>query len=113
MGVKTNCTECGQTYEAPSEKYAEEPDRICGPCITKWAESQPCPDCGKGPVTSTLIDDSFQYRNGPDSVLIPCISPLRTCKACDFQFLDYETERTHLLAVNKYLISIGEKPQQS
>lgn len=115
MGVKTNCLGCTIEYEAPSEKYAKEEDRLCNPCITEWAEKQRCPDCGGGPISTRREDESFNYRTGDgenDFVVLKCNIPIRHCGACEFEFLDYETEHIHLETTNAYLISIGQKPQQ-
>lgn len=108
----TDCLKCGTLYEAASQSYAEDPERRCGPCITAWAESRPCPDCGAADhIFTTKKEEILKYRSGPDTVELKCVVPLRTCGACGFQFLDYEVEQIHLLTTNKFLISIGEKPQ--
>lgn len=111
MPNMTDCTGCKGIYEAASPWYAAEKDRLCNPCITKWAEEQKCPDCGVGTITTRRMDESFWYRSGEDRVEMKCNVPLRKCAACQFEFLDYETEHIHLATTNAYLISIGEKPQ--
>lgn len=112
MATMTDCTGCGKTYEAPSEFYAQEEDRLCNPCITKWAESQSCPDCGGGPISTRRMDETLWFRSGEDRVELKCNVPVRHCAACEFEFLDYEVEGIHLATTNAYLVSIGEKPQQ-
>lgn len=108
----TTCSRCKAVYEAASPYYATEPDRLCGPCITAWAGTRPCGDCGaKDHIFTTKKEKILRYRSGPETVELKCVVPLRTCGACGFQFLDYETEQIHLMTTNKYLLSVGEKPQ--
>ena len=112
MLTMTDCTGCKKTYEAPSEEFAQEEGRLCNPCITKWAETQSCPDCGGGPISSRRQDETFQFRDGEKAVQLKCNVPIRRCAACEFEYLDYEMEHVHLTAINKYLISVGETPYQ-
>lgn len=112
MPNMTDCSGCKKMYEAPSEEYAKEEGRLCNPCITKWSETQSCPDCGGGPISTRRIDETFQYGCDGDAVHLKCNVPLRRCAACEFEFLDYETEHIHLSTTNAHLISIGKSPQQ-
>jgi hypothetical protein len=108
----TDCTKCGKTFPVPSQFYANEPDRLCDPCITAWAEAKPCPDCEGGPIVTSKKENWFQYGPGSKGAKIKCLESLRTCKACDFQFLDYQNERNHLAAINRYLILTGQEPRE-
>jgi hypothetical protein len=112
MQNMTDCSECKGMYEAASSFYAQEEDRLCNPCITKWAESRPCPDCAGGPISTKRTDESLWFRSGEDRVELKCNVPVRHCAACKFEFLDYEVEQIHLATTNAYLVSIGEKPQE-
>ncbi|HQU45382.1 MAG: hypothetical protein B7Z73_08740 [Planctomycetia bacterium 21-64-5] len=51
-----------------------------------------CANCGSLRVTTTEIDDAFDFGEGPFAVSLQVRVPLRTCQDCGFQFLDEEAE---------------------
>jgi hypothetical protein len=51
-----------------------------------------CANCGSPRVTTTQVDDEFDYGEGPSMVSLQVRVPLRTCQNCGFQFLDEEAE---------------------
>ncbi|HVA47484.1 MAG TPA: hypothetical protein VNH11_14030 [Pirellulales bacterium] len=51
-----------------------------------------CANCGSLRVTTTEVDDKFDYGEGPSAVSLQVRVPLRICQECGFQFLDEEAE---------------------
>ena len=108
MLTKTNCSKCGVEYHAASATLAVRPDRLCFACITAWAETKPCPDCGAGPIRTSKVQSWFQYGRGAKKTFLKTMEYVRICKACDFTFLDHANEELHLMATNRYLAAIGQ-----
>lgn len=108
MLTKTSCSKCGKEYQAASATFAARPDRLCLSCITAWAETKPCPDCGLGPITTKMTENWMQYGRGPEKTFIKSLDPLRICGACDFAYFDYAAEEIHIIATNRYLAAVGK-----
>lgn len=62
-----------------------------------------CASCGSLNVKTTRIKHSFDYGCGKNVVSIECKVPLRSCRACKFEFLDDEAERIKDKALCRHL----------
>jgi len=69
---------------------------------------QSCADCGKGPLETELVEDEIHYGASPHTVLLEYTVPVRTCKACGFQFMDEEAAKLREDRVNAYLYALGQ-----
>lgn len=70
--------------------------------------SDTCADCGKGPLETELVEEEIHYGASPHTVYLECTLPVRTCKACGFQFTDHEAEKVREDRVNAYLYALGQ-----
>lgn len=69
-----------------------------------------CPNCGKGPITTSMEEDVLKILVPPlwqDIKEIPVTVPIRTCGDCDYKFLDHEAAKIKDDRVNEYLYSVG------
>ena len=62
-----------------------------------------CSQCGAGTVTTTLHQDAFDYGLGDAAVTLHVCIPVRSCGACDFEYLDDEAELIRHEAVCRHL----------
>lgn len=58
-----------------------------------------CPECGCPVVTTTWETQIVPY--GSEGEEISCTVPVRHCKACSYEWLDYEAEEIHDQAVSE------------
>lgn len=61
-----------------------------------------CPQCD-GPVQTTWTDQTMTWGSGDLASNIPVSVPLRTCNACDLQYLDEHGERLRHEAICRHL----------
>ena len=52
-----------------------------------------CSLCGGGEVSTTIRHHTFVYGEGADAVELKVEVPVRSCDACEFEYLDEESER--------------------
>lgn len=62
-----------------------------------------CPQCGESAVTTYWHRHTFRYGLGESAVDLTVELPVRRCRSCEFEFLDYEAERLEHEAVCKHL----------
>lgn len=58
-----------------------------------------CPECNCPNVTTTWETQIFPYGDQGDEV--SAVVPVRHCKACSFEWLDYESEEIREQAVSE------------
>lgn len=70
-----------------------------------------CPQCGQGPIATSIEEDVLHMRVPPftnDSIIkVPVMVPIRTCQACDYRYTDHESEKIRDDRANEYLYSVG------
>jgi hypothetical protein len=84
--------------------------------------SPSCPSCNSENIVTLWVDHRFPYDTSIDPILLKCTVPLRVCRQCDVEYLDYagedimdEVVRVHLLPpviVNNAWIAAGESAAQ-
>ncbi len=62
-----------------------------------------CPQCGDFGITTSRHRQTFAYGSGDSVVELAADVPVRCCGACEFQYLDEESERIRHEAVCKHL----------
>lgn len=64
---------------------------------------QSCAQCGAEAVKTVEHPHTFRYGSGKSAADLTVTLPVRHCTACDFQFLDEESERIELEAICEHL----------
>ena len=66
------------------------------------ASGTTCPQC-EGVVETILHEATFRYGDGDTAVDIAVVLPVRRCRSCEFEFLDFEAERIKHEALCRHL----------
>ena len=69
-----------------------------------------CPQCGECAISTSIHQDKFVYGSGESAVELSVDLPVRYCSACDFQFVDSESEDIQQATVCQHL---GVLPPQA
>lgn len=67
------------------------------------AATDPCPQCDSEGITTRWVDDVITWGSGDLKSRIPVSLPVRTCPACDLQYIDHHGERLHHEAICRHL----------
>ena len=69
-----------------------------------------CPICGDSEISTSIQRDSFTYGSGSAAAVISVDLPVRYCSACEYYYLDAESEEIKHQAVYDYLgvLSLGK-----
>ncbi len=59
-----------------------------------------CPECGCGRVTTKIELERIPY--GRQGEYVECKTPVRHCPECEFNWIDREGMKVHMLAVEEY-----------
>lgn len=65
--------------------------------------ADPCPQCDGEEVVTRWIDDVMTWGSGDLESRIPVCVPVRTCPACDLQYIDQHGERLRHEAICRHL----------
>ena len=63
----------------------------------------PCPQCDGEEIVTRWVDDVMTWRSGDLKSRIPVSVPVRTCPACDLQYIDQHGERLRHEAICRHL----------
>lgn len=67
------------------------------------AVPDPCPQCGGEEIATNWVDDVMTWGSGDLKSQIPVSVPIRTCPACDLQYIDQHGERLRHEAICRHL----------
>lgn len=62
-----------------------------------------CAQCGTTPVATSWTDDALVWGSGDSAVTLPVRIPFRSCRSCEFTYLDDEAEDIRHNAVCRHL----------
>lgn len=65
--------------------------------------ADPCPQCDGEEVVTRWVDDVMTWGSGDLKSRIPVYVPVRTCAACDLQYIDQHGERLRHEAICRHL----------
>lgn len=67
------------------------------------AVPDPCPQCDGEEIATNWVDDVMTWGSGDLKSQIPVSVPVRTCPACDLQYIDQHGERLRHEAICRHL----------
>lgn len=62
-----------------------------------------CPKCSSPDVTTTNSEERFEYGVGNEAIELTAVVPLRVCRSCGFNFLDFHAEEAQHNAICDHL----------
>lgn len=74
-----------------------------GPLASAAAVVDPCPQCEGDEINTRWVDDVMTWGSGDVKSRIPVSVPVRTCPACDLQYIDQHGERLRHEAICRHL----------
>ena len=74
-----------------------------GPLGSAAAVTDPCPQCDGEEIATRWVEDVMTWGSGDLKSRIPVSVPVRTCPACDLQYIDQHGERLRHEAICRHL----------
>ena len=99
--IGTSCW--SETEDAIVWKFLYMDDPAFQQLMQAWDGRPQCFECSSRKVATHLVAHKFRYGVGDNAPELKCDLPVRSCKDCGFEFVDYAGEAAREAAVRAYL----------